>query len=130
MAEDASDESEAAPEVTFLALQLPAWRSALDAWMGRSGAHARTWNRFTRQRRRSDDAPVIVDQELIESFAEVREILLQDELDECMFGIGAISWHRWSHPCMHRARPHSRATSVRPPRRQQRVPRTIGVLVM
>ena len=36
--------------------------------------------------------------------------------------LGAISWHRLSHPYMHGTRPHSRATSVRPPLKQKRVP--------
>ena len=99
--EEASDVSEAEPEVTSLALQLPAWRRDLDAWMGRSDAHVRTWNRFTRRRRRSDDPPVIVDQELIESFAAVREFLLQAEFDECMLVHPGQEGQRWRirHSC-------------------------------
>ena len=87
--EEASDVSEAEPE----------WRRDLDAWMGRSDAHVRTWNRFTRRRRRSDDPPVIVDQELIESFAAVREFLLRDELDECMLAGQAAQRGRVRHSC-------------------------------
>ena len=61
--------------------QLPAWKRDLVGWMGRSEVHVRTWKRFTRERRCSVDDPVIVDQDLIESFTVAREFLLQAEFD-------------------------------------------------
>ena len=53
-------------------------------WIGRSAAHTRVWDDFSRGTRTSVKEPVIVDQELLATFHQVREALLVDEVDrEC-----------------------------------------------
>jgi len=53
-------------------------------WIERSAAHTRVWGDFSRGTRTSDKDPVIVDQELLATFHQVREALLVDEVDrEC-----------------------------------------------
>ena len=56
----------------------------LRRWTARSEAHTRVWDGFCRGTKTGEEDPVIVNQELLAIFHQVREVLLVDEVDkEC-----------------------------------------------